>query len=239
MCRAVARGRGRAESWPVAEARVELGDTAVDDTLIDQDISGARAMRELGWRPTRPSGAGGHRGVPRALSESPPTPARRWSASSRRRVSSGEGDAIVKAARTRRGVEAKQTLRPKPQIRSAGSTSWGRVPATLKTAVDQEPLPGDVGGIVTREEERGGRHLFRRSPARKQRDATIHFKRVLARKQHLRPAHRCVDGARQDGVHADARAAVLDRHLTGEPQDAGLGRGVGGKGPEASQGLDR
>ncbi len=45
---------GRVESWPLAEARQSLGAFA-DAIACDQLISGDKAVRELGWHPSRPS----------------------------------------------------------------------------------------------------------------------------------------------------------------------------------------
>jgi hypothetical protein len=44
---------GRTASWPLAEARLELGDYA-DALVLDQQASGRRARDTLGWRPARP-----------------------------------------------------------------------------------------------------------------------------------------------------------------------------------------
>ncbi|TMS00621.1 NAD-dependent epimerase/dehydratase family protein [Nonomuraea basaltis] len=47
-------GGGRAESWPLAEARAELGGLA-DLFTRDQDVSSAKTRRLLGWNPARTS----------------------------------------------------------------------------------------------------------------------------------------------------------------------------------------
>lgn len=51
---AAALGGGRAVSWPLAEARAELGGIA-DLFTLDQDISSDRTRNVLGWSPARPS----------------------------------------------------------------------------------------------------------------------------------------------------------------------------------------
>ncbi|MGW7483521.1 NAD-dependent epimerase/dehydratase family protein [Nonomuraea muscovyensis] len=51
---AAALGGGRAVSWPLAEARTELGGLA-DLFTRDQDVSSDRTRHVLGWSPTRPS----------------------------------------------------------------------------------------------------------------------------------------------------------------------------------------
>lgn len=43
---------GRVEAWPLDKARHDLGDFA-DAIACDQVVSGSKAKRELGWRPTR------------------------------------------------------------------------------------------------------------------------------------------------------------------------------------------
>lgn len=45
---------GRVEAWPLEEARRALGAFA-DAVALDQVVSGEKAVRELGWRPSRPS----------------------------------------------------------------------------------------------------------------------------------------------------------------------------------------
>jgi nucleoside-diphosphate-sugar epimerase len=45
---------GRVESWPVEEARERLGAYA-DALVLDQQVSGAKAMRLLDWKPAAPS----------------------------------------------------------------------------------------------------------------------------------------------------------------------------------------
>jgi nucleoside-diphosphate-sugar epimerase len=45
---------GRAESWPLDDARKTLGAYA-DALVLDQQISSEKARRELGWTPRRPS----------------------------------------------------------------------------------------------------------------------------------------------------------------------------------------
>lgn len=45
---------GRLEEWPIEAARQELGGFA-DVIACDQIVSGAKARRELGWRPSRHS----------------------------------------------------------------------------------------------------------------------------------------------------------------------------------------
>ena len=52
---AIARGRGRAESWAEEDARRELGDAQVDGATIDQQVSGRLATEVLGWAPKHPS----------------------------------------------------------------------------------------------------------------------------------------------------------------------------------------
>ena len=47
-----AGGEGNFEPWPLNDARKELGVLA-DALALDQDISGERARRTLGWSPTR------------------------------------------------------------------------------------------------------------------------------------------------------------------------------------------
>ena len=42
------------EAWPLEEARKELGPYA-DALALDQQVSGAKAVRELGWKPHAPS----------------------------------------------------------------------------------------------------------------------------------------------------------------------------------------
>ncbi len=44
----------RAEAWPLDEARAAMGPLA-DALALDQHVSGAKAMRELGWAPHAPS----------------------------------------------------------------------------------------------------------------------------------------------------------------------------------------
>jgi nucleoside-diphosphate-sugar epimerase len=44
---------GRVTAWPLEEARAELGEYA-DALALDQQASGERARRTLGWRPHRP-----------------------------------------------------------------------------------------------------------------------------------------------------------------------------------------
>ncbi len=50
---AVGKG-GKTESWPLAEARQALGPFA-DGLVLDQQLSGAKAEKLLGWKPNRPS----------------------------------------------------------------------------------------------------------------------------------------------------------------------------------------
>lgn len=50
----VSSAGGRVDSWPLAEARVELG-TFADALVLDQCFSSARAELLLGWRPQGPS----------------------------------------------------------------------------------------------------------------------------------------------------------------------------------------
>lgn len=50
----VAAAGGKLEPWPLDEARKELGGFA-DGLAADQKVSGARAMKSLGWSPTGPS----------------------------------------------------------------------------------------------------------------------------------------------------------------------------------------
>jgi hypothetical protein len=55
LARAADRAAGREgnfELWPLNDARKELGVLA-DALALDQDISGERARRTLGWTPTR------------------------------------------------------------------------------------------------------------------------------------------------------------------------------------------
>jgi nucleoside-diphosphate-sugar epimerase len=57
IAQAASLGRGaggRVESWPLAEARAELGVFA-DALVLDQEFSAARAERLLGWKPAGPS----------------------------------------------------------------------------------------------------------------------------------------------------------------------------------------
>lgn len=57
IARAASEGAGaggRVESWPIEEARQTLGEFA-DAIACEQVISGEKAKRELGWRPSRPS----------------------------------------------------------------------------------------------------------------------------------------------------------------------------------------
>jgi len=49
-----AGAHGKAESWPLDEARKTLG-PLVDGLLLDQQVSGEKARRELGWNPKTPS----------------------------------------------------------------------------------------------------------------------------------------------------------------------------------------
>ena len=43
---------GRTQSWPLDEARQKLGPFA-DALVLDQQASGKKAQRELGWKPRR------------------------------------------------------------------------------------------------------------------------------------------------------------------------------------------
>jgi nucleoside-diphosphate-sugar epimerase len=45
---------GAARSWPLAEARRELGEAFADALALSQVATGARARRVLGWEPSRP-----------------------------------------------------------------------------------------------------------------------------------------------------------------------------------------
>lgn len=47
----VAGGTGRAESWPVAEAAIEIGSPLAEALALHQRISGERSATQLGWRP--------------------------------------------------------------------------------------------------------------------------------------------------------------------------------------------
>lgn len=49
-----ASGSGRVEAWPLDEARLVLS-SFTDAIACDQVVSGAKAERELGWRPSRAS----------------------------------------------------------------------------------------------------------------------------------------------------------------------------------------
>ena len=49
-----AGAHGKAESWPLDEARKTLG-PLVDGLVLDQQVSGEKARRELGWNPKTPS----------------------------------------------------------------------------------------------------------------------------------------------------------------------------------------
>jgi nucleoside-diphosphate-sugar epimerase len=45
---------GEAEAWPLEEARQEMGPLA-DALALDQQVTGAKAARVLGWTPRAPS----------------------------------------------------------------------------------------------------------------------------------------------------------------------------------------
>lgn len=79
IARAASAGAGAAErvvSWPLSEARVELGAFA-DALVLDQELSSARAERLLGWRPRGPSIVEELRGGSYAIASAAPAAAAR------------------------------------------------------------------------------------------------------------------------------------------------------------------
>src|SRR6185503_6850921 len=110
---------------------------------------------------------------------------------------------------------------------------WHGCPSNRHAAVDQMRLPGDVARFIGGQEHRQRRHFGGGAePAHRLAADEIlahlleRLAGLLGHRLHALFERRRHDGARADGVAADAAADEIDRHRLGQPDHRRLGGAV-------------